>query len=92
VVGVGHGRSMRATDDGGRLERSSAGERIYDGLALLLLMWPATGGMFLMGSTRVWGYAPGLLASFLGSMLVLAQSMANEIVPVGAMTETWAFR
>lgn len=66
---------MRATDDGGRLERSSAGERIYDGLALLLLMWPATGGMFLMGSTRVWGYAPGLLASFLGSMLVLARPL-----------------
>ena len=45
-------------------------ERLYDGLTLLLLMWPATGGMWLLGSTRVWGYAPGLVFTLCGSMLV----------------------
>ena len=54
----------------GMAERSG---RAYDAFALLLLAWPATGGMWLMGSTRTWGYAPGLALSFLGSMLVLAR-------------------
>lgn len=47
--------------------------RFYDGASLLLLTWPATAGMWLMGSTRVWGYAPGLFLSFLGSLLVFAR-------------------
>ncbi len=45
-------------------------ERWYDGLSLILLMWPAAGGMWLLGSTRLWGMAPGLLLSFAGSLLV----------------------
>lgn len=57
-----------AVDRGRRLGRA---ERLYDGVALLLLMWPAVGGMWLLGSTRVWGYAPGLVLSFTGSVLVL---------------------
>lgn len=57
-----------AVDRGRRMGRA---ERVYDGLALLLLMWPAVGGMWLLGSTRVWGYAPGLVLSFTGSLLVL---------------------
>ena len=54
--------------------RSSVPKRIYDGVALLLLMWPATAGMWLLGSTRAWGYAPGLAISFLGSLLACARS------------------
>ena len=41
-----------------------------EALSLLLLMWPATVGMGLMGSTRVWGYAPGLFFSLVGAALV----------------------
>ena len=66
---------MRVREEWSAGGRDSGGARIYDGLALLLLMWPATGGMFLMGSTRMWGYAPGLLASFLGSLLVFARPL-----------------
>ena len=62
-------------------ERPSALERIYDGLALLLLMWPATGGMWLLGSTRTWGFAPGLAVSFLGSLLVLVRPLVFRDVP-----------
>ena len=55
--------------------RPSPRERIYDVVSLLLLMWPATGGMGLMGSTRVWGYAPGLALSLAGSALVLSRPL-----------------
>ncbi|HAL91419.1 MAG TPA: hypothetical protein DCM68_00105 [Verrucomicrobia bacterium] len=71
-----------AWDDGGG-ERPSGFERIYDGIALLLLMWPATGGMWLMGSTRTWGYAPGLFLSFLGSFLVFARPLVFPGTPRG---------
>ncbi len=67
---------MQSVDDweeSGR--RPSTAERLYDGLALLLLIWPATAGMGLLGSTRVWGYAPGLFFSLLGSLLVLARPL-----------------
>jgi O-antigen ligase len=56
-------------------------ERLYDGLALLLLMWPATAGMWLMGSTRTWGYAPGLFLSFSGSLLVWARPLVFSDTP-----------
>ena len=62
-------------------ERASWTERLYDGLALLLLMWPATGGMWLMGSTRAWGYAPGLVLSFSGSMLALLRPLVFRDTP-----------
>ncbi len=51
--------------DDERAERPAASRRIYDGLALLFLMWPATGGMWLLGSTRAWGFAPGVLRLWL---------------------------
>ncbi len=47
--------------------------RGYDAVALLLLMVPATAGMWALGSTRVWGYAPGLFLSLTGALLVLAR-------------------
>ena len=47
--------------------RSSVPRRIYDGLTLVMLMWPATAGMWLLGSTRTWGYAPGLALAVLGA-------------------------
>jgi O-antigen ligase len=72
-------RSLEEWEGGGG--RRSRGERIYDALALLLLMWPATGGMGLMGSTRTWGYAPGLLLSFCGSLLVLARPLIFHSTP-----------
>lgn len=56
-------------------------ERIYDGAALLLLAWPATAGMGLMGSTRTWGFAPGLFISFLGALLVLARPVLFPDTP-----------
>lgn len=62
-------------------DRPSWAEKLYDGLALLLLMWPATGGMWLMGSTRVWGYAPGLFLSFSGSLLVLLRPILFSRTP-----------
>ncbi len=71
-------RAVAATDERGR---ASGFERSYDGLALLLLMWPATGGMALMGSTRVWGYAPGLVLSFAGAALVLLRPVLFRTTP-----------
>lgn len=64
--------AMRSVDEWGG-EVPSGARRIYDGAALLLLIWPATGGAWLMGSTRTWGFAPGLFLSFLGALLVLAR-------------------
>lgn len=65
-------------------EGSSVPKRIYDGVALLLLMWPATAGMWLLGSTRTWGYAPGLALSFLGSLLMLARPLVFRDAPRGS--------
>lgn len=65
-------------------EGSSVPRRIYDGVALLLLMWPATAGMWLLGSTRMWGYAPGLAISFLGSLLMLARPLVFRDDPRGS--------
>ena len=64
--------------------RSSVPKRIYDGVTLLLLMWPATAGMWLLGSTRTWGYAPGLAISFLGSLLAFARPLVFRDVPRGS--------
>lgn len=68
---------------GAERERPSLGERLYDALALLLLMWPAAGGMWALGSTRTWGFAPGLVVSFCGSMLVLARPLVFRAMPRG---------
>ena len=65
-------------------EGSSVPKRIYDGVALLLLMWPATAGMWLLGSTRAWGYAPGLAISFLGSLLMLVRPLVFRDPPRGS--------
>ena len=73
---------MRSRAEGAACEaRPTWPERLVDGIALLLLMWPATGGMGWMGSTRVWGYAPGLMLSFLGSLLVLARPLLFSGTP-----------
>lgn len=73
-------------------ERPGASRRIYDGLALVLLMWPATGGMWLLGSTRTWGFAPGLALSFLGSLLVLLRPLVFRDTPRGfAPAGFWIF-
>ena len=78
--------------DDERAERPAASRRIYDGLALLFLMWPATGGMWLLGSTRAWGFAPGLAISLLGSLLVLARPLVFRNVPRGfAPAGFWVF-
>ena len=75
---------MRSVEEWGAAgEHPSWGRRFYDGLALLLLMWPATGGMWLMGSTRTWGYAPGLVLSFSGSLLVLLRPTLFRDAPRG---------
>lgn len=60
---------------------TSAGRRVYDACALLLLMWPATGGMWLLASTRTWGYAPGLVLAFAGCALVLARPLFFDETP-----------
>ncbi len=61
--------------DGWGAERFSVSRRVYDGCALFLLMWPATAGMWLLGSTRTWGYAPGLALSLLGAALTFARPL-----------------
>jgi len=67
-------------------------ERLVDALALFLLMWPATGGVWLMGSTRTWGFAPGLLLSFSGSLLVLARPLIFRNTPRGkAIPGFWVY-
>lgn len=73
---------MRPVDEWEEVgRRTSKFARLYDGMALFLLMWPATAGMWLMGSTRVWGYAPGLVLSFSGSLLVLARPLIFRHTP-----------
>lgn len=83
---------MRSVEEWGAAgEHPSWTRRFYDGLALLLLMWPATGGMWLMGSTRAWGYAPGLVLSFSGSLLVLLRPTLFRDTPQGrAPAGFWA--
>ena len=72
--------------------RSSVPRRIYDGVTLFLLMWPATAGMWLLGSTRTWGYAPGLALSFLGSLLAFARPLVFRDAPRGfAPSGFWIF-
>jgi O-antigen ligase len=73
---------MRPVDEWGKVvARATGSERLYDGIALVLLMWPATAGMWLLGSTRTWGYAPGLVISLLGSLLVLARPLVFRETP-----------
>ena len=83
---------MRSVEEWGAAgEHPSWVRRSYDGLALLLLMWPATGGMWLMGSTRAWGYAPGLVLSFSGSLLALLRPTLFRDAPRGrAPAGFWA--
>lgn len=44
--------------------------RIWSVLALLLLLWPVSGGMYLLASTRVWGWSLGLVLAFAGCAMV----------------------
>lgn len=55
--------------------RGSVIGRIYGFAALLLLLWPASGGMYLLGSTRVWGWSIGLVAAFAGCALVFLRPL-----------------
>ncbi|MDR0994645.1 MAG: O-antigen ligase family protein [Verrucomicrobiota bacterium] len=61
--------------------RSVFWHRLYDGIALILLAWPALGGMWLLGSTRVWGYSIGLFLSFLGALLIFARPLVIPSTP-----------
>lgn len=55
---------------------STVGGRIYDVATMLLLLWPVTGGMALLGSTRVWGWSLGLMVCFLGCFLAFLRPLA----------------
>ena len=55
---------------------STLGTRIYDVATMLLLLWPVTGGMALLGSTRVWGWSLGLAISFLGCFMAFLRPLA----------------
>ncbi len=44
--------------------------RIWSALALLLLLWPVSGGMYLLASTRIWSWSIGLLLAFAGCAMV----------------------
>ena len=73
---------MRSRDEwSGSVARAGGFQRWYDGLALLLLMWPATAGMWLLGSTRLWGVAPALLFSLSGALLVFARPLVFRDTP-----------
>ena len=62
-------------------DRPSGFQRLYDSLVLLLLMWPATAGMWLLGSTRLWGLAPALFFSLSGSLLVFLRPLVFRNTP-----------
>jgi O-antigen ligase/cytochrome c-type biogenesis protein CcmH/NrfG len=58
--------------DDGFLHRRPGGwfRRAWGALALLLLFWPASGGMYLLASTRVWSWSIGLVLAFAGCAMV----------------------
>lgn len=75
---------MRSVEEWGEDETHSGwARRLYDGWAILLLMWPATGGMWWMASTRTWGFAPGIFLSLAGSALVLLRPLVFSDTPRG---------
>ena len=85
-------RMPRLEEWGEAAGRTAQFARLYDGLALLLLMWPATAGMWLMGSTRTWGFSPGLFFSCLGSLLVLVRPLVFRDTPCWRFPPGfWAF-
>ena len=55
--------------------RGSAFCRIYGLVALLLLLWPVSWGMYNLGSTRVWGWSVGLMVTFAGCGLVFLRPL-----------------
>jgi len=75
-----------------RGQRVPLSNRLYDVVCLLLIMWPATAGVWLLGSTRTWGYAPGLFLSFCGALLVFARPLIFPDTPrVRPPPGFWAF-
>lgn len=63
--------------------RASFASRCYDFFSLLFLVWPVTGGMALLGSTRVWGWSIGLVFAFLGCIFVFLRPLffSSETLP-----------
>lgn len=45
--------------------------RVWSAVAVVLLLWPASGGMYLLASTRTWSWSIGLVLAFAGCGLVL---------------------
>ena len=72
----------------GKVIHSSA-RRWYDALTLLLLMWPATGGMWLLGSTRTWAFAPGLVLAFCGIALAASRPLWFADTPAWRWPAGW---
>lgn len=64
--------AFSGTYDDELLHRRSDGWfcRAWSVLALLLLLWPASGGMYLLASTRVWSWSIGLVLAFAGCAMV----------------------
>ena len=45
--------------------------RVWSAVALALLLWPVSGAMYLLASTRIWSWSIGLVLAFAGCGLVL---------------------
>ncbi len=71
------------------IDPPSMGERIYDGLTFFCLAWAAMGSMWLLGSTRVWGYAFGLVLSFIGMALVFLRPVCFSATPAWRLPVAW---
>lgn len=56
--------------DDAALRRPSWPCRIWSALAMLLLLWPVSGGMYLLASTRTWSWSIGLVLAFTGCAMV----------------------
>lgn len=85
-------RMQRQSEWAMRAERIPWSNRLYDAVCLFLLMWPATAGVWLMGSTRTWGYAPGLFISFCGSLLIFSRPLIFRDTPHSrALPGLWPF-
>lgn len=56
--------------DDAALRRPSWPCRIWSALAMLLLLWPVSGGMYLLASTRTWSWSIGLVLAFTGYAMV----------------------
>ena len=62
------------TDESFEYRRTPAGVRAWEGTTWFFLFAPMAWGMWMFGGTRTWGFATGLVLSYLGLALVAARN------------------